>query len=193
MYIYKDKRMTGETYDLNFHGLKRSLTVSLLSPRLKIANFNILGDVELTEKAGEELQKKLKKKGIVPDCFVGPEIKVVPFVHHMAKRFGHKRYVILRKSVRGYMTDPTIEHPWGSAPKHVKKLVLSGSDRQYLAGKNVILIDDVVSTGATIGLLEQTMEKIGAKVLARCAIFLQGDRYKKDLIYLGQLPILENK
>lgn len=52
--------------------------------------------------------------------------------------FGLKRLlpVILRKSVRGYMINPFIEHPWSTAPKHVKKLVLGGHDRDYLRGKN---------------------------------------------------------
>ena len=182
--------MATKYYELDFFGLKRKLPMTLLSPRLAIANFNILGDVELTEKAGEEMEKRLRQKNIVPDCFVGPEVKVVPFVHHMAKRFGQARYVILRKSVRGYMTQPSIEYPWGMAPKHVRKLVLSGHDREYLKGKKVILVDDVVSTGVTMKMLENIMKKIGATVLAHCAIFKQGDRYHESLIYLAQLPLL---
>jgi len=182
--------MIPEYYQLDFFGLKRKLTVTFLSPKLMIANFNILGDVELTEKAGEQLQEKLRERNINPDCFVGPEIKVVPFVHHMAKRFGQLRYVILRKSVRGYMTNPFIEHPWKTAPKHVKKLVLSGYDQEYLRGKKVVLIDDVVSTGVTMEILAKVMEKIGATVLARCAIFKQGDKYKENLIYLAELPLI---
>lgn len=182
--------METNIYQLDFFGLKRSLPITFLSPRLKIANFNILGDVELTEKAGEELQKRLIEKNIKPDCFVGPEIKVVPFVHHMAKRFGHKRYVILRKSVRGYMTNPFIEHPWRTAPKHVKKLVLSGHDQSYLQGKKVVLIDDVVSTGMTMQFLKNLMNKIEVNVLAQCAIFKQGEKYQEDLIYLSSLPII---
>lgn len=182
--------MATKYYELDFFGLKRKLPITLLSPKLVIANFNILGDVELTEKAGEKMEERLRQENIIPDCFVGPEVKIVPFVHHMAKRFGQPRYVILRKSVKGYMTQPSIEYPWETAPKHARKLVLSGHDREYLKGKKVILVDDVVSTGATIKMLENIMKKIGATVLARCAIFKQGGRYKENLIYLAELPIL---
>ncbi|MFH0773577.1 MAG: phosphoribosyltransferase family protein [bacterium] len=182
--------MNVQLFDLNFFGLQRKLPVTFLSPKLMIANFNILGDVELTEKAGEILQEELNKRGIMPDCFVGPEVKVVPFIHHMAKRFGHKKYVILRKSVKGYMSSPHIEYPWETAPKHVKKLVMGIYDKEYLVGKDIVLIDDVVSTGATMELLTKTMSKIGARVLAHCSIFKQGDRYKGDLIYLSKLPIM---
>lgn len=182
--------MNTQFYQLDFYGLQRNLLVSYLSPRHKIANFNILGDVELTEKAGEKLQEELRKRDIFPDCFVGPEVKVVPLIHHMAKRFGHKRYVILRKSVKGYMSSPHIEYPWETAPKHVKKLVIGLSDKEYLIGKKVVLIDDVVSTGATMDLLTKAMQKINAVVTARCSIFKQGDRYSEDLIYLAKLPLM---
>jgi len=182
--------MSSQFFDLDFFGLQRKLPVTLLSPKLMIANFNILGDVELTEKAGEKFQMELHKRDIVPDCFVGPGVKVATLIHNMAKRYDHKKYVILRKSVKGYMSNPHIEYPWAMGPKHVKKLVMGIYDKEYLIGKKVVLIDDVVSTGATMELLTKTMNKIGAHILARCSIFKQGDRYKGEIIHLSELPIL---
>ncbi len=182
--------MNQRFYTLNFFGLVRELPFSFLSPRLKIANFSVLGDVEFTEKAGEELEKILRKRKLFPDCFVGPEVKVVPFVHHMAKRFGHNRYVILRKSVKGYMVDPLIEYPKSKAPQHIKKLVLDGRDRDFLKGKKVVLVDDVVSTGVTMRMLEGLMGKIGVIVLAKCCLFKQNGNYGDELISLAELPLL---
>jgi adenine phosphoribosyltransferase len=177
-------------YNLNFFGIKRSLPISYLSPRLKMANFTILGDVELTEKAGEELEKRLRDMNIIPDCFVGPEVQVVPLVHNLATRFGHNRYVILRKQVYGYMREPLIEHPWNGAPKHTNKLVLNGIDKNYLQGKRVVIVDDVVSTGSTMKMLLKLMKEIEAEVLTQCAIFKQGERYTDTLLYLSELPLL---
>ena len=53
----------------------------------------------------------------------------------------------------------------------------------------MVLLDDVVSTGITIDMLEHLIAKIGATVSCKCSIFKQGDRYKKHLIYLSELPI----
>lgn len=180
------------SYELDFYGIKRTLPITALSSRIKIANFHLLGDVELTEKAGELLEKKLREQNIIPDYFVGPEVKVIPFIYHMAKRFGHNRYVIVRKSIRGYMSDPTIEHPWHSAPPHVKKLVMNGKDKELLHGKKVVLLDDVVSTGATMIMLEHFIERIGAQALAKAALFKQGNKYNGELIYLSELPIMQS-
>lgn len=182
-----------ECYEIEFYGLKRALPITLVSPTKMIANFNILGDVEFTEKAGDEMEKLLRINDILPDCFVGPEIKIVPFVHHLAKRFGHKRYVILRKSVRGYMISPIQKMPETYLPKHVKKMVISKQDIEYIKGKKLVLIDDVVSTGATMTMLDNFMTENGANVIARCSIFKQGDQFKKPLFFLSQLPMINLK
>jgi adenine phosphoribosyltransferase len=176
-------------FDLDFHTLHRKLPLTYICSNKQMATFTIVGDVELTEKAGELLEKKLEDKNIQPDCFVGPGTNILCFIHHMAKRYGHKRYVILRKSILNYMTSPEVQLPWRNAPKHARKLVINGADKEYLQNKKVVLIDDVVSTGTTIELLSHLMEKIGANVIAKCAIFKQSDRYTKDLIYLSTLPI----
>lgn len=73
--------------------------------------------------------------GLKPDCFVGSGIHVVSFVHHMAKRFGQNRYVLVRDEVRGYMVSPWTEEPESTLAKHVKKLVLNKPDGDYLMGK----------------------------------------------------------
>lgn len=183
--------MPQEFYDLDFFGLKRRLPVTHLSPRLKIANFNLLGDVEFTQKAGEIFEKKLKSLEIKPDCFVGPEVKVVPLVHHLARRLHHPRYVILRKNISNYMIRPLTQTPRAKAPQHITKLVLNGGDAQYLKNKKAVIIDDVVSTGWTMKLAENLLRKAEVKVLARCAIFLQGERYQNNLIYLARLPVMK--
>ncbi len=179
-----------DLFDLNFHGLRRKLPLTYIASNKQIATFTIVGDVEFTEVAGKLIQEKLEERNIVPDCFVGPGTNILCFVHHMAKRYGHTRYVVLRKSILNYMTSPQVQLPWRNAPKHAKKLVLNGSDMEFLKGKKVVLIDDVVSTGTTMEMQSQMMEKIGATVLAKCSIFKQGNRYiDPDLIYLDNLPI----
>ena len=180
-------------YNLEICGLKRKLPLIPISKNTKIASFNILGDTELTEKVASYLSRKLKKYKF--DYLVGPEVKVVPLIHELSAKLGHKKYVICRKSVKPYMISPTILKPLSYFPKHVRPLVIDGADKELLTGKKVVIVDDVVSTGVTIRMIKKLMEKIGAQVVATAAIIRQGEKQFDEIdnfIYLTTLPVFKN-
>ncbi len=85
-------------YSLNICGLKRKLPLAHISKKTLLANFSILGDVELVDTLADTLAKKLKEYKF--DYLVGLEIKVVPLVNGIAKRWGQKRFILCRKSVK---------------------------------------------------------------------------------------------
>ena len=179
-------------YNVTICGLKRRLPLIPISQKTKIASFNILGDVELTEIAAAHLAKKLKKYDF--DYLVGPEVKVVPLIHSLASKLGHKLYVICRKSVKPYMISPLVLKPLSHFPKHVRPLVIDGVDKLRLAGKRVVIVDDVVSTGVTIRMIQHLMEKLDASVVATAAIIRQGEKQFdtiENFIYLCELPIFK--
>ena len=182
-----------EYYAIEICGLKRRLPLIPISPKTKIASFNILGDTELTGKVAAELAKKLKKYKF--DYLVGPEVKVVPLIHELSRKLGHKKYVICRKSVKPYMISPTILKPLSYFPKHVRPLVIDGLDKTMLSGKSVVIVDDVVSTGVTIRMIKHLMDKVGAKVAATAAIIRQGNKQFdpiENFVYLCELPIFKD-
>ena len=179
-------------YELKICGLKRKLPLIPISQKTKIASFNILGDTELTQKVALALAKKLKKYNF--DYLVGPEVKVVPLIYELSKRLGHKRYIICRKSVKPYMLAPAILKPLTYFPKHVRPLVIDGVDKNLLAGKKVVIVDDVVSTGVTLRMIKHLMEKIGTEVVATAAVIRQGDAQFDEIenfIYLNEPPIFK--
>ena len=157
-----------EFYELNLCGLKRKLPFKYIAKNTRFANFNVLGDVELVERISEELAKKLKV--FKPECIVGPEVKVVPVIHELTKKLKIKHYVICRKSIKPYMISPTILKPLSHFPKHTRPLVIDGRDKEFLKGKRVAIIDDVVSTGVTMRMVRKLMDNVGAKVVATAAI-----------------------
>lgn len=176
-----------EYYTLNILGLERKLPLVSISPRIKIASFNLLGDGELVEKIAGELAEKLKNTEF--DFLVGPEVKVVPLIQSLAVKLGKPRYVILRKNIMGYMVSPVLG-------KARPSLVLNGSDAQLLRGKKVVIIDDVVSTGRTVKTLYELMEEVDAKVVCTLAVLKQGDEPLnedvKDLVFLATLPLFKS-
>lgn len=165
--------------------MTRELLIVPLGPKLKIASFNLLGDGELVDKLADELAKKLKKLEF--DYLVGPEVKVVPLLQVLSKRLEKPRYIILRKNIMGYMVKPVTN-------KSKPTLVLNGPDAELLKGKKVIIVDDVVSTGRTIRIVQELMKIVGAEVVEAVGVFKQGEKEEEidvPFIFLGTLPLFE--
>ncbi len=180
-------------YELELLGLKRELPIIAVGRRTKLARFSLLGDVELVNALADEWAKRLKKYKF--DCLVAPEVSVLPLVHGVALRLGHKRFVVCRKNIRPYMISPVEIKPLAHFPKHVEPLVISGQDAEYLKGKKVAIFDDVVSTGVTMRMVGKLIEKVGAEVVLRIAVLRQGEQFDKmeNFLYLGELPIFHNE
>lgn len=175
-----------EYYNLEICGIKRQLPIVYLGPKMRIASLSLLGDVELVEKASRELLKKIKKINF--DYLVGPEVKVVPLLHEMTRLLRKDHYIVCRKSIKGYMVNPLVLHP-NSPFKKLRSLIIDGDDQKLITGKNVVIVDDVVTTGTTLAAVSELMQKAGAKVVGICAILKQGNTQLKGLIHLGNLPI----
>lgn len=181
-----------EYFDLKICGLTRKLPLIQVGRNTKIASFSILGDVELCNKLADKIAKKLK--GVDFDYLVGPEVKVVPLIHGVAVRLKQPRYVICRKSIKSYMHEPFKVNPLSHFPKHVKPLVLDGPDVELLKDKKVIIIDDVVSTGVTMRMMNYLMNKVDAQVVGYFAALKQGDQFDEldNLQFLGELPVIKD-
>ena len=70
-------------------------------------------------------------------------------------------------------------------------LVINGSDAELLKGKRVVIVDDVVTTGSTFYSVEKLMELVNTKVVAKIAVFKQGDNLhpsNKNTIFISSLP-----
>lgn len=175
--------MAKSTFTLELCGLTRVLPIVSLGPKLKVASFNLLGDGELVEKTAQALAKKLAKFDF--EVLVGPEVKVVPLLQTLSQILNKPRYVVCRKKIHGYMTNPlTLGNNFS--------LILNGPDAEFLQGKKVAIIDDVVSTGRTFQALEGLIKQSGGEVAVNAVILKQGEspiEIKKKFLYLGKLPL----
>ncbi len=178
-------------YEITICGLKRKLPYIQIGKNTKIASFNILGDVELVSALAQKISKDLKALDF--DYLVGPEVKVVPLIQEVAKLLGHKKYIICRKSIKPYMRAPIKITPLSHFPKHVKPLVIDGVDAKLIENKKVIIIDDVVSTGVTLRMLNKLMEQVNTEVVGYYVVIKQGKQFDtfKGLQHLAEIPIFK--
>ena len=179
--------MNKNYYELRVAGLKRNLPIIEITPTLKIASFNILGDVELIEETAKRISENMPDD---IDLIICPEAKSIPLVHSIAIKKNIKNYIILRKSVKGYMKNPLIEETKSITTTEKQILVLDGPDKdKILKSKKIAIIDDVVSTGGSFLSIKKLLKKINIEVSWEGAILLEGDKKFDDLFYLEKLPI----
>lgn len=184
-----------EFYELNVAGLVRKLPKVKINDELAIASFVMLGDTKLTESCALYLTNHpdFPKGDNDIDVVICPEAKAIPLVHVISRILGVD-YIVARKSVKGYMVDPIVEKVESITTIGEQMLVLDKPDADKVKGKNVCIIDDVVSTGGSITSVEKLMKKAEANVVCKAAVLLEDAGYNNpDLVYLENLPIFNLK
>ena len=173
-------------YHMTNAGLERDLPVCKVSDSLYIGAFVIFGDQELTVAAARELLKKAPPY----DYLITAEAKGIPLVHEMARQNGDKKYMLARKGPKLYMTgvfDVAVHSITTAKEQH---LYLDTADAALMAGKRILIVDDVISTGESLSALEALVEKAGGNIVGRMAILAEGDaQNREDILYLEKLPL----
>ena len=181
--------MAKRFYDLTVAGCKRSLPILNLSDSLAIAGFVMLGDVELCESCARELAKKVPAEA---EIIMTAETKGIPLAAELARQIGMPYYITARKSVKAYMEDPIWVEDESITTMGKQRLYLMRSDIDRIAGRKVLLLDDVLSTGGSMTALGNLAEKAGAHVVGQAAVLAEGDAAKRtDIIFLEPLPLFE--
>jgi adenine phosphoribosyltransferase len=176
-----------DTFTVRIEGVTRQLPLFAVSPQLRIAVFNLLGDTEITIAAARGLARKLAN--IQADVLVTAEAKSIPLAYHLAIELD-KPYVVLRKDYKPYMGQALSAETLSITTGKVQTLFLDEKDQSLLRGKRVILVDDVISTGSTLQGMRILMDKIGAKIVAEAAVFTEGERAQwAHILALGHLPL----
>lgn len=175
-----------EVYILEAAGLRRELPVIPIGEHLAIASFVLLGDSEMAVKAAEALAPLLPKA----DLILTAEAKGIPLVQELSRLLHMPRYVVARKTVKSYMHDEVKLEVKSITTDKVQTLVLDGKDAEFIRGKRILLVDDVISTGESLVALEKLAEAAGASVAAKAAILAEGAAAEReDIIFLEPLPL----
>ena len=170
-----------EYYDITVAGVHRRLPVVPINENMSIAGFVIFGDTDVVEPCARALAAKLPKE---TEVLVTAEAKSIPLIYELAKVMKMPRYVIARKSVKGYMRNSITNMG------REQILVVDEHDAEFIKGKKVAIIDDVISTGSSIEAIEKLVRESGGEVIARAAVLAEGDAAdRSDIIYLEKIPL----
>ena len=175
-------------YELNVAGIKRNLPLCPISDELYIGAFVLFGDVELTEKCAEALYAKAPEH----DVMITAESKGIPLIHAMCRLSGRNRYVLARKGVKLYMKDVLKCETQSITTAQKQTLYIDGDDAEYMRGKRVLIVDDVISTGGSLLSLERLVELAGGNVVGKMTILAESEAADRtDIVYLEKLPLFD--
>lgn len=176
------------TYQVDLDGYKAELPVLKIAEGVSICFFNLHGHSEMTEHCGKALAKR------IPECdaLITAESKGLQLTHVVARELGQSRYAVARKSKKLYMQDGldiAIESSITTGKE--QHLYLSADDAALIKGKKVVIVDDVISTGASLKGLEKIVELAGGIIVGKAFVLAEGDaKDRPDVTYIASIPVL---
>ena len=177
-------------YNLKVAGLTRDLPLCPIGENLYIGAFVLFGDVELTERCA----KALYEKAPAHDVMITAESKGIPLIHAMCRESGRNRNILARKAVKLYMKDVVACEVQSITTSARQTLYIDGADAEFMKGKRVLIVDDVISTGESLHALEKLVELSSGEIVGRKAILAEGDAIgRKDITYLAPLPLFDGE
>lgn len=169
------------------HKLYRNLEPCEVAPGVTIFPLIVLGDVALCEFTGKELAERLSDK---VQALIMPDGKGQALLHVMGRESKHHLPTyVARKEHKVYMGKVISGSGKSITSDRVQTFYLSEDDANALRGLRVAIVDDVVSTGATIEAVKDILAQIGATVVAILAVATEGEA-RPDVIALTHLPVL---
>jgi adenine phosphoribosyltransferase len=174
-------------YPIEIAGIYRELPLFEVAEGLRIAVLNILGDTELVGACARVLAEKLPANSY--DVIVTAEAKSIPLAHVLSQET-QIPYIVLRKRYRSYMGQTLRAETVSITTGQTQQLYLDEKDIALVKGKNVVLLDDVISTGSTLDGMQKIIHKADGKISNIVAILTEGDQEKwSDIISLGHIPL----
>jgi len=118
-------------------------------------------------------------RGLGAELVVGLPTLGLAFAALVAERLGHSRYVPLGYS-RKFWYDDALSEPVHSitSPEAGKRLRLDPNLLPLLEGRQIVLVDDAISTGATAVAATGLLQRIGARIAGMAVAMKQTNRWE---------------
>ena len=117
-----------------------------------------------------------------PEVIVGMPTLGLVYAHSVAKKLGLSRYVPLGYS-RKFWYEDELSMPVLSITSPLKPKIVYIDPKlvERCAGKRVLIVDDVISTGGTAAAVITLLEKVGADIQGLVTAIIEGNVWKEKL------------
>ena len=150
--------------------------------------------VRFMERAGQDLAQLVEHTR--PDVVAGAATLGVPPAIELTRALGLDDYVVLQKTKKIHLGDALSAPLRSITTAQSQELLLDRARVGAVAGRRVVLVDDVISTGGSIVAALQLLRSAGADVVAVAALFTEADEWRDALgedadlvVALGTIPL----
>ena len=152
--------------------------------------------VAFTERAGRELAELLAPSR--PEVVVSVATMGIPLAIEVSRSLGLDDYVILHKTPKIHLGDTYVEPVRSITTGSAQTLRLDPARVGAVRGRRVALVDDVVSTGASVHAALSLLRRVGADPVAIGAFLTEGSGWRTALgedagrvRSLGSVPLFD--
>lgn len=135
--------------------------------------------VAFSEQAGRELADVLRDAG--PEVVVSVATMGIPLAIEVTRALGLDDYVILHKTPKIHLGDTWVEPVRSITTGADQTLRLDPARAHIVRGRRVAVVDDVVSTGASLRAALQLLRRAGAEPVVVGAFLTEGRQWEAAL------------
>ncbi|WP_417679786.1 phosphoribosyltransferase family protein [Pseudodonghicola sp.] len=183
-----------EQYEVDIAGQPVSLPMLQLDDQRAIA---LLMDIEMGLAFGDRVGRALAAAfaPLNPEVVVGSATLGIPVAMEVSRHLGLDKYVILQKSPKFHLVDALVEPVRSVTSSAPQRLLLDRRQVPLLQGRRVVVVDDVIATGASMAASMRLVRRAGASILAAGTILTEGTAWREALgedaalvLRLGRIP-----
>jgi adenine phosphoribosyltransferase len=150
--------------------------------------------VRFAERAGRELADQLKPLGV--QVIASVATMGIPVAIEVSRALGIDDYLVLQKTPKIHLVDALAEPVRSITTGGTQQLLFDRNRVDVAAGRNVALVDDVISTGASVHAALALLRRAGANPIGVGVLATEGTAWREtlgpdaDLVRsLGSLPL----
>jgi adenine/guanine phosphoribosyltransferase-like PRPP-binding protein len=153
--------------------------------------------VAFSEVAGRELAERLA--GARPEVVVSVATMGIPLAIEVTRALGLDDYVILHKTPKIHLGETWAEPVRSITTGSAQKLRLDPNRVAAVQGRRVAVVDDVISTGGSLGAALNLLRRVGAEPVVVGAFLTEGQAWRRalggdaDMVRtLGAIPLFRH-
>jgi adenine/guanine phosphoribosyltransferase-like PRPP-binding protein len=186
--------LTPKTYSVDIAGQPVDLPIVAINDTLAISLLMVIDmGVRFGERIGRALAQRLAGKS--PDIVIGTATLGIPVAIEVSRYLGLDQYVIVQKSPKIHLGNALVEQVKSVTSSVPQRLLLDRRAIPLLAGKRVVVVDDVVATGSSLAATLKLARQAGAEIVCIGVILTEAHDWRNvlgadaDLVVgLGHIP-----